>query len=220
MIDHTRHIGIFYAKDYSVVLIGAGGIGAISAVTLGKMGVGRLHIYDVDTVEDVNVATQFYDVSDIGISKINAITAKVENTSDANVIGHNVRVLQDFYLPSADIYISGVDSIKSRKDIWDAVCRSWLSNGHNWYVDARMSSEYLQVYVVNSAKPEFYTQSLEGQSDDDIPDEPCTSRATIYTGCIAAGVIGSIVRKIITHKQDTGILTYDIIENRMLWMEA
>jgi tRNA A37 threonylcarbamoyladenosine dehydratase len=77
-MDHTRHIGIFYAKNYTVTLIGAGGIGAITAITLAKMGVGQLHIFDSDDVEEINIATQFHQVSDVGKSKVSALAQTVE----------------------------------------------------------------------------------------------------------------------------------------------
>jgi molybdopterin/thiamine biosynthesis adenylyltransferase len=218
MIDHTRHVGIFYANNFSVTLIGAGGIGAISAITLGKMGVGELHVYDVDQIEDVNVATQFYNVSDIGKPKTHALREAVLGASGLRIHAHNTRVTENFVFPYSNIYISGVDSIKSRKDIWESVQNSWVFL-NSWYIDARMSSEFFSAYVVTPTQNAWYADTLAGQRDEDIPDEPCTSKATIYTGCIAAGVIGSIVRKIITGHQTPGILTYDIINNQMMWLE-
>jgi tRNA A37 threonylcarbamoyladenosine dehydratase len=121
-MDHTRHIGIFYAKNYSVTLIGAGGIGAITAITLAKMGVGELHIFDSDDVEEINIATQFHQISDVGKSKVSALAQTVEAFSGLTPMIYQARVGEGLgVLPRSDIYISAVDSIASRKDIFNAM---------------------------------------------------------------------------------------------------
>ena len=52
-MNHTRHMGIFQVPStFSVTLIGAGGIGATTALTLAKMGVRILQIFDDDTVSE------------------------------------------------------------------------------------------------------------------------------------------------------------------------
>ena len=76
-MDHTRHIGVFNAANYSVVLIGAGGIGALTGITLAKMGIGSLSIYDDDQVDPINLATQFYRLSDVGKDKVLALSEDV-----------------------------------------------------------------------------------------------------------------------------------------------
>jgi hypothetical protein len=71
------------------------------------------------------------------------------------------------------------------------------------------------MFVVNLGNIGWYQEALTRQNDSDIPDDPCTSKATIYTGCIAAGCIGAVVRKIITGRQQCGIFTYDIFKDSM-----
>jgi molybdopterin/thiamine biosynthesis adenylyltransferase len=217
-MDHTRHIGIFYAKNYTVTLIGAGGIGAITAITLAKMGVGELHIFDSDDVEEINIATQFHQLSDVGKSKVNALAGSVEAFSGLTPVTYQERVGDDCsVLPISDIYISAVDSIASRKEIWKQIALTEVINADYapWYLDARMGAEYFQLYIVNLGNIGWYQEALNRQGDSDIPDEPCTSKATIYTGCIAAGCIGSVVRKIITGRQGCGIFTYDILRDAL-----
>jgi molybdopterin/thiamine biosynthesis adenylyltransferase len=215
-MDHTRHIGIFYAKNYAVTLIGAGGIGAITAITLAKMGIGELYIYDSDVVEEINIATQFHQLSDVGKSKVSALAGSIEAFSGLTPVTYQVRVGDDgATLPRSDIYISAVDSIASRKEIWKQIALTEVINADYapWYLDARMGAEYFQLYVVNLGSMEWYREALSRQNDSDIPDEPCTSKATIYTGCIAAGCIGAVVRRIITGQQHGGIFTYDIFKD-------
>ncbi len=217
-MDHTRHIGIFYAKNYIVTLIGAGGIGAITAITLAKMGVGELHVFDSDDVEEINIATQFHQHSDVGISKVSALAQTVEAFSGLTPVTYKMRVdSKNGLLLGSDIYISAVDSIASRKEIWKQISQTDVINQDfaPWYLDARMGAEYFQMYVVNLGNTDWYQEVLSRQCDSDIPDEPCTSKATIYTGCIAAGCVGAVVRRIITGSQFNGIYTFDIFKDTL-----
>ena len=81
-MDHLRHSGIFNASRFPITLIGAGGIGAITGIVLAKMGVPVLNVYDGDTVDPVNIATQFYRTSDIGSAKPFALKQIIEEFSD------------------------------------------------------------------------------------------------------------------------------------------
>ena len=221
VIDHTRHSGIFNAVDTEVVLIGAGGIGAITAITLGKMGVGRLDIFDDDTVDEVNLATQFHRLSDVGLFKAITVAQIVDSFAGFGVASHSIsRFDEDHVPPPADIYISAVDSIKSRQGIWKAIDTFIdIENKYQWYLDARMGAEIFELYVVNLAKRNWYRSQIDGQNDDDFLELPCTSKATIYTACIAAGHIGAAVRRIITGQQDAGFLTHNILDNQISFLE-
>lgn len=220
-IDHTRHIGIFHAINHSATIIGSGGIGAITAIALAKMGLGRIVVADNDNVDDVNIATQFHKFSDIGKPKVLALKNSIEEFANMRVETIHGIISENTVLPETNIIISGVDSINSRKGIWKAVIKRWSTYSHySWYIDARMAAEYLQLFVVNNKSATWYDQALSEQSDDQIPNDPCTSKATIYTACIAAGEIGSVVRRIVTGRQAQGILTYDILYRKMNWIEV
>jgi tRNA A37 threonylcarbamoyladenosine dehydratase len=121
-MDHTRHIGIFNASQYSVTLIGAGGIGAMSALALAKMGVGRLVIYDEDVVDQVNIPVQFHKLSDIGKPKAAAIEGAIQDyVNGITLTPVPELVCMGTRLSPAHVTISAVDSIKARKDIWMCV---------------------------------------------------------------------------------------------------
>lgn len=217
-MDHTRHIGIFNARDWPVTLIGAGGIGAIAAIVLAKMGIPVLNIYDDDTVDPENVATQFYGPSDIGQDKTWSLTKLIHNFSDETEVYPNyLRVGQTGVEPEYlknPIIISAVDSITARQVIWNNV----LETKWKWYLDARMGAEIFQLYAVKSdtTRMDNYNASLMDLNEADVPDEPCTSKATIYTAAIAAGHIGATVRKIVTGMNVPFLISHDIINNNIL----
>jgi molybdopterin/thiamine biosynthesis adenylyltransferase len=215
-MDHTRHIGIFNAGRYSATLIGVGGIGAITALTLAKMGIGELILYDGDKVEEVNIPVQFHKLSDVGKPKAITVHRLIDEFADDLTLDHRyIRFNRGTILEPTHLMISAVDSIEARKDIWKAV---WARKPI-WYLDTRMSAEYFQMFVVNMNNTDWYEDTLERQDDSHIPDDPCTSKATIYTGCMAAGHIGAVVRRIVTERQKPGILTHDILNDQLNFLE-
>jgi len=214
-MDHTRHANIFNAKSLSVSLVGAGGIGAATAVVLAKMGIQHMCIFDDDDVNEVNIATQLHKVSDIGNPKVIALGYLLLEFSDELTLKPVCsRVASDYFLQDF-IVISAVDSIKARKDIWAAVKHTKT----RWYLDARMAAEEFQLYTVRMTDPDWYDGMLAKQDDESIPDLPCTMKATIYTGFIAAGQIGAAVKAIAIGETPPRILTHNIRNNQLMVMQ-
>jgi hypothetical protein len=125
---------------------------------------------------------------------------------DITIDGYEMRVDHEAVLSPTHIMISSVDSIQARKDIWECIKKAKPL----WYIDARMSAEIFQMYLVQMDNPWWYQDTIAGQDDQDIPNDPCTSKATIYTGAMAAGHIGAAVRRIITTKQKPGVMVHNI----------
>jgi hypothetical protein len=213
-MNHIRHSGIFDARNLSVALIGLGGIGAITALTLAKMGVGYLTLIDDDSVSEENLATQLYKVRDLGAKKTIAAQQIVEDfTDDVSVDRFTGRVVNNRTIEWSDIaseiVVSGVDSITSRQEIWEKIA----SEPWQWYVETRMGAENLLIYTVNGENREWYGRMLAKQNDCDIPDDPCTSKATFFCGAAAAAFIGSTVRKIITGITPPMVFSLNLVEN-------
>jgi len=209
-VDHTRHAGIFNAGTTSVTLIGAGGIGAITGITLAKMGIEHIQVFDDDIVDDVNIATQFHKVSDLGSPKVDALAQAMEEYGDVTPLTSAKRVDADTVF-NTRIVISAVDSIAARKEIWSAVKHS----RPRFYLDARMGAEIFQLYTIpmnNHKKVNMYNELMERSSDENIPDAPCTSKATIFTANISAGLIGRAIRLLITNKPVEYMVNFNILE--------
>ena len=48
-MNHSRHMGLFVVPDeFEVSVVGVGGIGAVAALCLAKMGVKYMSLYDFD----------------------------------------------------------------------------------------------------------------------------------------------------------------------------
>ncbi len=209
-MDKTRQMDIVSAAVLNmtdVTMIGTGGIGAATALALAKLGIPRMYLYDDDTVEDINIPTQLLKISDIGINKALSVATMLKEYSDEVSGSVKVnRVDMTTALPGTLITIASVDSITARKEIWEAVANSQ----GRWYLDARMGAEVFQLYTVDTADPDWYIGHLGTLDEDEIPDEPCTAKATIYTAFIAAGHIAHQVKRIIMDEDLDRVLVHDI----------
>jgi len=194
MVDHVRHSGIYNIDPYDVVtVIGCGGIGAITAITLAKMGFMNLRLFDAESIEEENVATQFHPKIRLGQQKVLSV---------ANAIfEHDPAVAVDYYPVQVDMdtdiganyIVCTVDSIASRKAVWEAAKKS---QGWMYYLDARMGAQVFQLYSVYYNEMGWYDQRINEVNEDDIPDLPCTEKATIYTAMGAAAFIGATMRRV------------------------
>lgn len=84
-------------KQSSVSLIGMGGLGCMVAPILVRAGVGEVHLFDFDTIDDSNLQRQLlYTQADIGLPKAQiAKQALIEQNSWAAVHSHNIALNDD-----------------------------------------------------------------------------------------------------------------------------
>lgn len=169
-------------QDTDATVIGVGAIGRQVAIQLASLGVGNLQLIDFDTVEVHNVTSQGYRYSEIGQFKVAATLASIAE------IDPEIRVESwcDRFrrrIKTRDIVFCCVDSIQTRTLIWDH-----LKNRAQFWADARMLGEVIRVLTAtDSRSQEAYAQTLFSPSEAQTGS--CTSRSTIYTANIAAGLL-------------------------------
>lgn len=177
--------------DEPITLVGVGGIGSPTALILSKMGCTSLSVYDHDIVEDHNVPNQLYGPDDVGKLKVEALSDWMDWLT-----GEAVAVGADAYDPELfpdPIMILAVDSMKTRKAIWDG-CKD--QEDLRLFIDARMGAEMgriLAVDLTNPKHPALYEQTL--YTDDQAVEAPCTARAIAYTGFGLAALIAHLLKR-------------------------
>lgn len=196
VIDYTRQSGFITKEQMNlpIVLIGAGGIGSPMALILSKMGVPKITVFDDDKVEPHNLPNQLYRKRDIGKFKVIALKEICEDFSDVELIANPTRFSQ--HIRERSIVISGVDSMQSRKEIWEKVK---FNPAVVLYIDARMGKEMVKIYRVNPSDIKSvseYEESLHG--DEEAIPLPCTERAIIYTSLYPAARVPHIIRSLYT----------------------
>lgn len=168
--------------NVAVTVIGVGAIGRQVSLQLASMGATSIQLIDFDTIDESNVTTQGYLPRDIGKPKVEVLASAIDQLDP----GIEVLSVMDRFRPRYEVgtaIFCCVDSISARSAIWRSVqnrCRFWS--------DGRMLGETIRVLsVTENTGRQRYPSTLFRQSE--AQSGSCTSRSTIYTASIAAGLM-------------------------------
>ncbi|WP_215508108.1 sulfur carrier protein ThiS adenylyltransferase ThiF [Peptoniphilus sp. EMRHCC_23] len=110
-------------EDFTVAVLGCGGLGSQVAWILARLGVGKLILYDFDVVEASNLNRQNYSVSDIGKKKVQATAEKITDwlphvcveARDEFVDAEVLKAIE----AEADIVVEAYDGVQSKIEAFD-----------------------------------------------------------------------------------------------------
>lgn len=168
--------------EVTASVIGVGAIGRQVALQLAAIGVPRLQMVDFDVVDTSNVTTQGFAQADIGRLKVEAVGDAVRRIAPEVEID----LVNEHFRPKIEVgqaVFCCVDSISARSAIWrSASAQCWF------WCDGRMLGEVIRILTVaDDEGREHYPTTLFDQSS--AQTGRCTSRSTIYTANIAAGLL-------------------------------
>lgn len=152
-VDPTRHQSVFDPNVFAtrrIDVIGAGATGSRIVLGLAKLGIRNIHVWDFDHVEAHNVANQVYGLSAIGVSKVEALQARVFQDTGTMITAHNARVEGGERLGPVVFLLT--DTMASRKAIYE---RSLRNNADvELLVETRMGADSGRVYALDPGLPE------------------------------------------------------------------
>ena len=109
-------------------MAGLGGLGSNAAVSLARSGISKLIIADFDHVEQSNLNRQYYFQSDIGKTKVDALSDHLKNINpDIIVEKHHVKLTKDNMISimgDSDLLIEAFDKASEKK--W--LIETWAVN--------------------------------------------------------------------------------------------
>ena len=170
------------------VVIGVGAIGRQVALQLAAGGAPRLSLCDPDTVAIENLATQGFWESDLGRPKVEAVAELARRQFPgvkATAVADRFRTsfVRDWPEDREVAVFCCVDSIRTRKSLWDAV-----RGAAAFFADGRMAAEVIRVLASGEpATDAVYPKSLFGAAE--AYPASCTAKTTIYAASIAAGLM-------------------------------
>jgi hypothetical protein len=174
------------------VVIGVGAIGRQVALQLAAIGISSLELIDHDIVAVENLAPQGYWPEDLTAPKVHA-TAKqcrsihpaIQITATAQRYRRSYgKVLAEAMATARQLAVfCCVDSIATRGSVWES-----LKNIAWFFADGRMSAEVIRVLVCADPATDVYYQGTLFDPANAYAGA-CTSRSTIYTASIAAGLM-------------------------------
>lgn len=180
------------SKD--VLIGGVGGIGSWLAFLLARTNVRSLRLYDPDSVEQVNMAGQFFSSHDISLNKTYAVQYHLRTFADFyKVYCHNRAVTSDDY---ASIMMCGFDNMVARKEFFE----SWISHDTNpedsLLIDGRLSAECFQVFCIQKDDPKAIDVYRDKYlfSDSEADATVCSYKQTSFmSNMIAATMVNLFV---------------------------
>lgn len=125
----ARHTPKVYGKvkNSSIGIAGAGGLGSNIAISLARLGVGKLVIVDYDVVEPSNLNRQQYYVSDIGQYKVTALKTQLQKINPFIEVEEIVEELHENNIreifKDVDIVIEAFDNPESKAELSNIVLR-------------------------------------------------------------------------------------------------
>lgn len=181
----------WFNTPYEIIIGGAGGIGSWTALFLSRIG-HILHIYDMDTVDEVNIAGQFYNLSQIGVNKAVATATNCNNFANCEIYT-NEKFDEDSMI--SPIVISAFDNMEARKLMFKKWCEL---EERELFLDGRMLAEVGMVFAVTKGNEEAYKKHLF--DDSEVEDAPCSFKATSHCGAIIGSLITSNLNNYISNK--------------------
>ena len=195
-------------KNTILGIIGAGGISSWTTLLTARLNPAYIYIWDDDAVDSTNMGGQFFRLNDIGIPKTVALESNVRMFCPHNtcIMCYTERYATQLSR-NCDIYISGVDSMRSRREIFNILIRT---NSAKWYIDGRLSADAFQVICVNMKNQDsILAYERDFLFDDEDADRTiCSFKQTSYMAAMIASVITNITVNIINN--DCNILEYVI----------
>lgn len=202
MIDPTRHRSVFDPSKWTerVDVIGVGATGSKIAMSLAKLGVSNLHVWDHDEVEEHNIANQVYGLPDIGRPKVEALAKAIKRATGNKPQTHGA------WNPMAgrgagEVVFAMVDSMDVRRQIFDLYK---ISPRVRLVIDSRMASDYGSLLTYRPGDDDTlsrYEATLF--SDDDAHVEVSACGTAITVGPTADIISGYAVWAFINHAAGT-----------------
>ena len=189
-VRFTRFKGAdwFVEKNtFDTIIGGAGGIGSYLAYFLARAGF-RVHIFDMDKVEEVNMAGQMYRLSDIGKNKVDAVAEIIKDFCNEEIYTY------EEYTEESEVHdfmFSGFDNMKARKIMFNNWANHVTENNieNAIFIDGRLEAEKIQIFCVTKDKIGQYKEYLF--DDSAVPDLPCTLKQTSHcASMIASHMVG------------------------------
>lgn len=191
-VSFLRH-GAFFgpedSQDKVLNIIGVGATGSWVGLLAAKMGWQHFRVWDADIVESHNLPNQIYDLSQVGLKKVEAFKQKLlEFNPDVTV-----EIYDKFFTSTEDrdmledfVFIA-VDSLSARKDIVQCLSSHLLVD---YAFETRMGFEHAEMNIINpsySTQIEAYLSTLK--TDEEVTESACNARIITTLTCIVASSV-------------------------------
>ena len=197
---YRNHLGIFNPLEYDqygISIIGCGSIGSVTALTLAKMGFTKQFLYDDDTIEAHNIATQLFRSDSIGNQKVESLRNMLCCYSECereSVKKYPIKYTKEIPLLS-EVVIVCTDNMESRLEVLKG-CKKW---GVKLLIDARMGGEVFSVFTVDMTK--VRTVKAYEKTFHPTREGNCTQKGILYNINMITSIICSQLVRVMKNEK-------------------
>ncbi|XP_075215593.1 ubiquitin-like activating enzyme 5 [Lycorma delicatula] len=218
-------------RDFTVAVVGVGGVGSVTAEMLTRCGIGKLILFDYDKVEMANMNRLFFQPHQAGLSKVEAAALTLNAINPDVVIdtyNYNITTIDNFsnFMETirtgsltqgpVDLVLSCVDNFEARMAI-NAACnelgQTWFESG----VSENAVSGHIQLLVpgvsacfacapplVVASKIDERTLKKEGV---------CAASLPTTMGIVAGFLVQNVLKKLLGFGEVSWYLGYNALED-------
>lgn len=168
-VQTLRHEPIFSSVVFNprkVDVVGCGALGSRIAMSVAKLGIENISLWDFDKIEEHNVANQLFGNNQVGKFKAATLHEMIKESTGTECM---VQGKCDGDQPFGDIVFMCVDSMKVRKELWEKQVK--YQPGVSLLVESRMGADSCRVYAIQPCNPqhvERYEQTIYGDEEAEV----------------------------------------------------
>jgi molybdopterin/thiamine biosynthesis adenylyltransferase len=194
-VSFLRHGAFFGPEDASnktFCIIGAGATGSFAALFAAKMGWHKFQIWDLDLVESHNLPNQTYNVSHIGMKKVDALEKVLLDFNPMVQVEKNDYFFdsnnQEHVASLEDCVFIAVDSLDTRKSIYSSL-------HFHPFVDiifeTRMGFTHAEMNITSTTDVNKINQITEMlKRDSEVEESACNERIiTTLTAIVSSTLV-------------------------------
>ena len=202
-------------QKYKIHILGCGALGSWISLCLAKMGCADITLYDFDFVEELNIGSQLYKISDVDKPKTISLAQTIKEFSGTDIKAKNAKVTKDTFLNVSmnDIWILTFDDLENRKIFFDLI-KDWNTT----VIDVRQGGEEYNIQTVKTVNPDEVKKWSE--SFNIIETKlPCNAKTIVYVNMSVSSEVCNIIKKLnngekYPKKLIRHMKSYDIIHNQ------
>jgi len=192
-LNLSRHVELFDPRTFEmpITVIGAGATGSWLVLSLARLGLTNITVYDFDIIEEHNVPNQAFGLADVGRPKVDALKELVYNTTGIEITAINERFTNQRV---AGVVYMMVDSMTARKEIWKNSIK--MKTAVQLLIEPRMGLDGGRVYNVNPMDMTHIKKYEDTYYGDDVAEvSACGASMTVISS--ALGVTSWCIRQLI-----------------------
>lgn len=214
MIDAQRHQSVFDPDAFGnkrIDVIGVGATGSKVVLSLAKLGIEKIRVWDPDVVEKHNVGNQAFGNDDVGKTKVSALAEMV--LRQTGLVLEQRAEYVDGTQELGPIVFLLTDTMASRKQIWEGSLR--FKSRVKLMIETRLGADSMYIYSINPcALPEVEGWEATLCEDAKVERSACGSKTSVgpSAGILAEKAVWQLIRWFAIENGQEDVLDHEIME--------